>query len=211
MDNCVGVHSYDYFEEQGREDDWYEDYNLYVNLYKDGKFYTLYRTWDTTGTIYYLLEPKEVFNTKELSKYKKANGTYKMGHGNDPSKYVHSLTFENGLIPKPDLYGYYDFSKYLKIELDYREKVDKGIFATRKSALHFKKIFGSLITSDIKDKIIDLLEIVGAETEDYEELASALGIDSNNKFRINYLYDDELAAPSDFKNSNRYKTNFSII
>jgi len=61
----------------------------------------------------------------------------------------------------------------------------KGVFADRKSALKFKKELPTLIKPYMKD-IIDILSIVGAESEDIDEVYELI-----NKVRINNLYDDE--------------------
>lgn len=60
-----------------------------------------------------------------------------------------------------------------------------GIFADRKSALKFKKELPSLIQPYIKE-IMDILSIVGADSEDVDEIYELF-----NKVRVNNLYDEE--------------------
>ena len=60
-----------------------------------------------------------------------------------------------------------------------------GIFADRKSALKFKKELPSLIQPYIKE-IMDILSIVGADSEDIDEIYELF-----NKVRVNNLYDEE--------------------
>lgn len=61
----------------------------------------------------------------------------------------------------------------------------KAIFADRKSALKFKKELPSLIQPYIKE-IMDILSIVGADSEDVDEIYELF-----NKVRVNNLYDEE--------------------
>jgi hypothetical protein len=61
-----------------------------------------------------------------------------------------------------------------------------GIFADRQSALKFKRNLPSLINPH-KEKIMDLLSIIGGGDDEVEDI-----FDSFNKIRINALYQDEI-------------------
>ena len=92
---------------------------------------------------------------------------------------------ENQDPNSPDLIEVYDYSneKYIYLKEPFYQS--KGIFADRKSVLKFKKELPTLIKPYIKD-IADILSIVGAESEDIDEVYELF-----NKVRINNLYDDE--------------------
>jgi len=59
-----------------------------------------------------------------------------------------------------------------------------GIFSDRISALSFRKKLPSLINDDVKERIMDILNIVGGSSKDYENI-----LESINNIRVNGLYE----------------------
>lgn len=64
-----------------------------------------------------------------------------------------------------------------------------GIFTDRSSAFKFLKFLKSSIDDVVKEKIMDVLSIVGGDTKDLERI-----LDSFNKVRVHGLYDNEFVA-----------------
>lgn len=85
-----------------------------------------------------------------------------------------------------DLTDLYQDTKSININLNrLMDKNIYGIFADRQSALKFKRNLPSLINPH-KEKIMDLLSIIGGGADEVEEI-----FESFNKIRINSLYQDE--------------------
>ena len=70
-----------------------------------------------------------------------------------------------------------------------------GIFTDRQSALKFKRNLPSLINPH-KEKIMDLLSIIGGGGDEVEDI-----FESFNKIRINALYQDENIKGANLFNS----------
>jgi hypothetical protein len=62
-----------------------------------------------------------------------------------------------------------------------------GLFSDRSSASKFVNFIQTTIDGKVKDKIMDILSIVGGETEDLERI-----LKSFSKIRVHGLYDNEL-------------------
>jgi hypothetical protein len=90
----------------------------------------------------------------------------------------------------------YQHTKCLDISLNrLMDKNIYGIFADRQSALKFKRNLPSLVNPH-KEKIMDLLSIIGGGAEEVEEI-----FESFNKIRINALYQDENIKGANLFNS----------
>jgi len=89
----------------------------------------------------------------------------------------------------------YDFYKYSAQEKLYLERPNAetfyGIFTDRSSAAKFLNFLKSSIDDKIKEKIMDVLSIVGGEAEDLERI-----LNSFNKVRVHGLYDNEFTSSS---------------
>jgi len=97
-----------------------------------------------------------------------------------------------------DLTDMYQNTK--RVEIGLSRLMDKGIygiFGDRQSALKFKRNLLSLINPH-KEKIMDLLSIIGGGGDEVEDI-----FESFNKIRINSLYQSE-----DIKGANLYNTWF---
>lgn len=92
------------------------------------------------------------------------------------------------------VYSLYEESKSFELYLSkpFLNETTYGIFTDRKSANQFIKYFKSIINDekiDIKDKIMNILNIVGGGSEDIEEAINVL-----NDIRINGIYDDDITT-----------------
>jgi hypothetical protein len=88
-----------------------------------------------------------------------------------------------------DLYGHSaEENLYLKRP---NAEIFYGIFTDRSSAAKFLKFLKSSIDDNVKEKIMDVLSIVGAESEDLERV-----LNSFNKIRVHGLYDNEFTGSS---------------
>lgn len=97
----------------------------------------------------------------------------------------------------PSIQEFYSHTKYeyLTLSRPFDDSV-YGIFSDRKSALKFKNYFLSIVNGeneqlnglDIKSVIMDVLTLVGGESNDIERIMNKL-----NSIRIHGLYDDELS------------------
>jgi hypothetical protein len=95
-----------------------------------------------------------------------------------------------------DLTDLYQHTKSTDIRLNrLMDKNIYGIFADRQSALKFKRNLPSLVNPH-KEKIMDLLSIIGGGADDVEEI-----FESFNKIRINALYQDENIKGANLFNS----------
>jgi hypothetical protein len=70
-----------------------------------------------------------------------------------------------------------------------------GIFADSQSALKFKRNLPSLVNPH-KEKIMDLLSIIGGGADEVEDI-----FESFNKIRVNSLYQDENLKGTNLFNS----------
>ena len=89
----------------------------------------------------------------------------------------------------------YDFYKYSAEENLYLKRPNAetfyGIFTDRSSSAKFLTFLKSSIDDKIKEKIMDVLSIVGGEAEDLERI-----LNSFNKVRVHGLYDNEFTGSS---------------
>lgn len=89
----------------------------------------------------------------------------------------------------------YDFYKYTAEESLYLKRPNAeifyGIFTDRSSASKFLKFLQSSIDDKVKEKIMDVLSIIGGESEDLERI-----LNSFNKVRVHGLYDNEFTGSS---------------
>jgi hypothetical protein len=85
-----------------------------------------------------------------------------------------------------DLTDLYQHTKSINIRSNrLMDKNIYGIFADRQSALKFKRNLPSLVNPH-KEKIMDLLSIIGGGADEVEDI-----FESFNKIRVNSLYQDE--------------------
>lgn len=95
-----------------------------------------------------------------------------------------------------DLTDLYQDTKSININLNrLMDKNIYGIFADRQSTLKFKRNLPSLINPH-KEKIMDLLSIIGGGADEVEEI-----FESFNKIRINALYQNENIKGANLFNS----------
>jgi len=89
----------------------------------------------------------------------------------------------------------YDLYKYSSEENLYLKRPNAdifyGIFTDRSSAAKFLKFLQSSIDDKVKEKIMDVLSIIGGESEDLERI-----LNSFNKVRVHGLYDNEFTSSS---------------
>lgn len=89
----------------------------------------------------------------------------------------------------------YDFYKWSAEESLYLKRPNAeifyGIFTDRSSASKFLKILKESIDDNVKEKIMDVLSIVGGESEDLERILNTF-----NKARVHGLYDNEFTSSS---------------
>jgi len=89
----------------------------------------------------------------------------------------------------------YDFYKYSAEENLYLKRPNAeifyGIFTDRSSASKFLNFLKSSIDDTVKEKIMDVLSIIGGEAEDLERV-----LNSFNKVRVHGLYDNEFTTSS---------------
>ena len=87
----------------------------------------------------------------------------------------------------------YDFYKHSAEENLYLKRPDNqyyyGVFSDRSSASKFLKFLHESINDNVKEKIMDVLSIVGGESEDLERI-----LKSFSKVRVHGLYDNELTG-----------------
>jgi hypothetical protein len=87
----------------------------------------------------------------------------------------------------------YDFYKYTAEESLYLKRPNAeifyGVFTDRSSASKFLKFLQSSIDDKVKEKIMDVLSIIGGESEDLERI-----LNSFNKVRVHGLYDNEFTS-----------------
>jgi hypothetical protein len=97
----------------------------------------------------------------------------------------------------------YDFYKYSAEENLYLKRPNAeiyyGIFADRSSAAKFLTFFKASIDDKVKEKIMDILSIVGGEAEDLERI-----LNSFNKVRVHGLYDNEITNSANSNLSNKW-------
>jgi len=100
------------------------------------------------------------------------------------------IPFEGGL------YRFYETSSYEEVNLC-RPFTDHyfGVFSDRKSSINFKKYFLKILDDnkriDIKEKIMDILSIVGGDSNKIDHIMDRL-----RNIRIQGLYDDEITSTS---------------
>ena len=89
----------------------------------------------------------------------------------------------------------YDFYKYSAEESLYLKRPNAetfyGIFTDRSSSAKFLTFLKSSIDDKVKEKIMDVLSIIGGEAEDLERI-----LNSFNKVRVHGLYDNEFTGSS---------------
>ena len=89
----------------------------------------------------------------------------------------------------------YDFYKYSAEENLYLKRpnveIFYGVFTDRGSASKFLNFLKSSIDDKVKEKIMDVLSIIGGESEDLERI-----LNSFNKVRVHGLYDNEFTTSS---------------
>jgi len=99
----------------------------------------------------------------------------------------------------------YDFYKLSAEESLYLKRPNAeqyyGVFTDRSSAAKFLTFFKASIDDKVKEKIMDVLSIIGGESEDLERILNAF-----NKVRVHGLYDNEFTNSS---NGNLAKKWFS--
>ena len=90
------------------------------------------------------------------------------------------------------LYDFYKFSAEESLYLK-RPNDDQyyGVFTDRGSSSKFLKFLQSSIDDKVKEKIMDVLSIIGGESEDLERI-----LNSFNKVRVHGLYDNEFTGSS---------------
>jgi len=167
---------------------FFDDDNLYVGCIKDGVKGKLVFIDNAQGGIYYVLPYEE---TKfDIKKAVKAGGFYNIFYDHpdkDKIKPSCSKSFKNGSLEDDDIYAYYDECKVFRISLKYDKDLssERGIFSNRRSAFEFKKFLFKTF-EEKKNEIFEILEIVGGETEDIEQIMNCI-----KNIRVNALYDDE--------------------
>jgi hypothetical protein len=93
--------------------------------------------------------------------------------------------------PTP-LYDFYKYSTEESITLTRpNNQYYYGLFSDRSSASKFVNFIQTTIDGKVKDKIMDILSIVGGETEDLERI-----LKSFSKIRVHGLYDNEVTGSS---------------
>jgi hypothetical protein len=93
--------------------------------------------------------------------------------------------------PTP-LYDFYKYSAEESITLTRpNNQYYYGLFSDRSSASKFVNFIQTTIDGKVKDKIMDILSIVGGETEDLERI-----LKSFSKIRVHGLYDNEVTGSS---------------
>jgi hypothetical protein len=89
----------------------------------------------------------------------------------------------------------YDFYKFSAEESLYLKRPNNeqyyGVFTDRGSSSKFLKFLQSSIDDKVKEKIMDVLSIIGGEAEDLERI-----LNSFNKVRVHGLYDNEFTSSS---------------
>lgn len=89
----------------------------------------------------------------------------------------------------------YDFYKFTAEESLYLKRPNDeqyyGVFTDRSSAAKFLTFLKSSIDDKVKEKIMDVLSIIGGEAEDLERILNAF-----NKVRVHGLYDNEFTGSS---------------
>jgi hypothetical protein len=89
----------------------------------------------------------------------------------------------------------YDFYKFSAEESLYLKRPNAeqyyGVFTDRSSAAKFLTFLKSSIDDKVKEKIMDVLSIIGGEAEDLERI-----LNSFNKVRVHGLYDNEFTNSS---------------
>jgi hypothetical protein len=89
----------------------------------------------------------------------------------------------------------YDFYKFSAEESLYLKRPNDeqyyGVFTDRGSSSKFLKFLQSSIDDKVKEKIMDVLSIIGGEAEDLERI-----LNSFNKVRVHGLYDNEFTSSS---------------
>ena len=89
----------------------------------------------------------------------------------------------------------YDFYKYSAEENLYLKRPNAetfyGIFTDRSSSAKFLTFLKASIDDKVKEKIMDVLSIIGGEAEDLERI-----LNSFNKVRVHGLYDNEFTSSS---------------
>lgn len=89
----------------------------------------------------------------------------------------------------------YDFYKYSYEESLYLKRPNAeifyGVFTDRGSASKFLKFLKSSIDDKVKEKIMDVLGIIGGEAEDLERILNTF-----NEVRVHGLYDNEFTGSS---------------
>ena len=93
--------------------------------------------------------------------------------------------------PTP-LYDFYKYSAEESLTLTRpNNQYYYGLFSDRSSASKFKNFIQTTIDGKIKDRIMDILSIVGGETEDLERI-----LKSFSEIRVHGLYDNEVSGSS---------------
>jgi hypothetical protein len=89
----------------------------------------------------------------------------------------------------------YDFYKFSAEESLYLKRPNDeqyyGVFTDRGSSSKFLTFLKSSIDDKVKEKIMDVLSIIGGEAEDLERILNAF-----NKVRVHGLYDNEFTGSS---------------
>ena len=89
----------------------------------------------------------------------------------------------------------YDFYKFSAEESLYLKRPNDeqyyGVFTDRGSSSKFLTFLKSSIDDKVKEKIMDVLSIIGGESEDLERI-----LNSFNKVRVHGLYDNEFTSSS---------------
>ena len=98
----------------------------------------------------------------------------------------------------------YDFYKYSAEENLYLKRpngdIFYGVFTDRSSASKFLKLLKtSIINDQVKEKIMDVLSIIGGESEDLERI-----LKSFNEIRVHGLYDNEFTTSSNGNLSSKW-------
>lgn len=90
------------------------------------------------------------------------------------------------------LYDFYKFSAEESLDLK-RPNAEQyyGVFTDRSSSAKFLKFLQSSIDDKVKEKIMDVLSIIGGESEDLERILNAF-----TKVRVHGLYDNEFTTSS---------------
>jgi hypothetical protein len=90
------------------------------------------------------------------------------------------------------LSDFYMFSQYYNLMIKNPNDSKYGIFSDRKSAIKFKNWLITNHLDDIKDAIMNVLRIVGGNSENIEK-----AVDAFTKMKIQGLYDDDLPTRGD--------------